>query len=178
MKANETGFVVAGAFDDERAARNAASMLRAAGVRDEDVEVVSAALAAGAVGGRGEVRFVARLVWVVVWWSILGGAVGALLGAGIVWAGVGGGGTLAIVLQIIGWMIFGHLIAGMWAGYALLADRSKREFTPAGADGGQLSMVHVRCRDRVQIERARDVLRSSGAAGVDVVAGATASRAT
>ena len=91
MKANETEFVVAGEFDDERAAGDAASMLRAAGVRDEDVEVVSAALAAGAVGGRGEVRFVARLVWVVVWWSILGGAVGALLGAGIVWAGVGGG---------------------------------------------------------------------------------------
>ena len=93
MNANETEFVVAGAFDDERAAGDAASMLRAAGVRDEDVEVVSAALAATAVGARGEVRFVARLVWVVVWWSILGGAVGALLGAGIVWAGFGGGGT-------------------------------------------------------------------------------------
>jgi len=177
VKANETEFVVAGEFDDERAAGDAASMLRAAGVRDEDVEVVSAALPATAVGGRGEVRFVARLVWVVVWWSILGGVVGALLGAGIVWAGFGGGGTLAIVLQIVGWMIFGHLIAGMWAGYALLADRSKREFTPEGADGGQPSIVHVRCRDRAQIEGARDALTSAGAAGVDVVAGATTSHA-
>jgi hypothetical protein len=163
---NDAEFVVAGSFVDESNARAAAGALWASGVRDDDVEVV-VALPTGA----GEVRFVWRLVWIVVLWSVVGGAVGALLGAGVVWAGIGGGGTLAIVLQIIGWMIFGHLIAGMWAGYVLLADRSKREFTPDAGDGGGLSVVRVRCRDRAGIERARDAMMSAGATSVDVLAG-------
>jgi hypothetical protein len=174
LNANDAEFVVAGSFVDESAVRAAVGALRASGVRDDDVEVVAAP--ASSTRAAGEVRFVWRLVWIVVLWSLVGGVVGALSGAGVVWAGIGGGGTLAIVLQIIGWMIFGHLIAGMWAGYALLADRSKREFAPQGVDAGRMSIVRVRCCDRPQIDHARRLLDAAAATSVDVIASRDTSR--
>ena len=87
------------------------------------------------------------------------------------WAGIGGGGHLEAILQIVGWVIVGHLIAGMWAGYALLADRSKREFMPeSGAASVHAGVVRVRSSNRVEIERARELLEAAGAIDVDVVA--------
>jgi hypothetical protein len=116
-----------------------------------------------------EARFFGRLVWVIVLWSIAGGAAGALLGAALVWAGVGPGGAAAFALQVVGWTIFGHLIAGIWAGYALLADRSRREFAPRSA-GAPAFEVRVRCRTRGEIDRARAALAVAGAHNVRVAA--------
>lgn len=84
-------------------------------------EGVPAEVAAMEGGGR-EVRFMGRVVFWIVLWSIPGGLVGAALGAGL--AAVISATTEGFIVQTVSWMIFGHLIAGMWAGYLLLADRT------------------------------------------------------
>ena len=58
--------------------------------------------------------------------------------------------------MIVSFAIFGHLIAGIWAGYLVLADRSQREFAPATTAAGVA--VTVRCENRAEIESARAVL--------------------
>jgi len=70
-----------------------------------------------------ETRFLIRLVAIIVLSSIVGGAVGAGLGA-LIWLVFGPSGTGGLLIQIVVWLIFGHIIAGLWAGYLLLADRT------------------------------------------------------
>jgi hypothetical protein len=72
-----------------------------------------------------EGRFMGRVVVVVVW-SIIGTAVGAGLGAAISLT-IGPSGTSGLIIQMVSWAIFAHLLIGLWAGYLLLADRSGRE---------------------------------------------------
>ncbi len=164
-------FVVSGSFIDEAGARAGEDALRAAGMADDRLDVRRVALRASGPGSHLEARFVWRLVWIVVWWSIVGGVAGAALGALAWWAGIGGGGTFGLVLQVVGWAMFGHLIGGMWAGYLLLADRSKREFTPeSGEPIGYVAVVRVLCRNRDEIERVRERLEASGAIDIEVVA--------
>jgi hypothetical protein len=160
-------FTVSGAFRSADDAARAAAALAAAGFAH--AAVAARPEAAGTADAR-EARFMGRLVWIVVLWSIAGGIAGALIGIAVVWAGIGPSSTTAVVLQVVGWAIFGHLIAGIWAGYALLADRSQPEFAPpAGVGSG--AAVEVRCSTRAEIERAREALLAAGAREVRVAAG-------
>lgn len=72
----------------------------------------------------------ARFVAIVVLWSIVGTALGAAFGAFLSYT-VGPHGTEGLILLVITWAIFAHVLVGMWAGYALLSDRSRSEL-PAG----------------------------------------------
>ena len=74
----------------------------------------------------------ARFVVIVAAASVVGTAVGAALGAILSYT-VGPHGTEGFVLLVVTWAIFAHLLIGLWAGYALLSDRSNRELLPDAA---------------------------------------------
>ena len=73
-----------------------------------------------------ETSFLIRLVAIIVLWSIAGGAIGAGMGA-LIWLVLGPDGTGGLIIQTVSWLIFGHIVAGLWAGYLLLADRTSAE---------------------------------------------------
>ena len=62
---------------------------------------------------------------------------------------------------------------GLWAGYALLMDRSR--FTPGQASATQ-ARVEVACRDREEVSRMVQLLRRQEASDVQVQAAAVEER--
>ncbi len=158
-------FTLTATYGDHARAREAADALRAAGFTPDNIDVRRALVAPQQPKRRFVPQsFVGRLTWIIVLWSIPGTVLGAALGWLLAWASIGPGGTDGTVLQIVGWAIFGHLIAGMWAGYLLLSDRSRHEFNPDRA--ADETLVTVRCRTRSEIDVAGVVLRSRGARSV------------
>jgi hypothetical protein len=121
-----------------------------------------------AIGGGGsdlgtrETRFMGRIVILVALWSVVGTALGA--GLGVVIAMIfGPDGTDGMVIQGISWAIFAHLLAGMWAGYWLLADRSRAEMPiPSGA-----VLLTIECASIDGTERAVARLRELGATHIE-----------
>lgn len=138
---------VSAPFADAEGAVAAVEALVAAGIPREAVSVTLSATQEG--------RLLWRLVISIVLWSILGGAVGAGAGLALARAGIGPSGTTGTLVQAVSWLIIGHLLAGMWAGYVLLADRSHREMA---SDRESRATVTVRCRDRAESEAALRVL--------------------
>ena len=139
---------MAGRFPDRARADAAVSALLAAGFPADAISVSEA-------GSGHEARFLGRIVILIVLWSIPGGALGAALGALLAISGIGPQGTTGAVVQVVSWLIIGHLLAGMWAGYGLLADRSHREMSP---DGERSVTVSVKCRSGAEAEAARHLL--------------------
>jgi len=103
-----------------------------------------------------EGRFVSRVLIVIVLWSIVGGVIGAGFGW-LLAETIGPEGTAGLIVQLVSWIIVGHLIAGMLAGYFVLADRSQREMPPDRPVS--LLTVGVEPRD---IKRVRRLRRSHG----------------
>ena len=157
---------VVGAFPDAAAAQRAVDGLAAAGVADEAITVAGGAPSGSPPRREREERFLGRLVLIVVGWSIIGTAVGVAMGLLFNALGVGPGGTGGLLIQIVSWALFAHLIAGLWAGYALLTKGESRE--PVRHIAGGRVVVSVWCDD----DRARDGasarLREAGATAVSM----------
>jgi hypothetical protein len=111
---------VVASFRDSQAADAAALRFVDASSRTDQTAGTSL-LATGREG-----RFMVRLVLIVAGWSVAGTAIGGAVGALLSYT-VGPHGTEGLILQVVSWAIFAHLLIGLWAGYALLADRSGRE---------------------------------------------------
>lgn len=142
---------MAGCFPDRARADAAVKALLAAGFPADAISVSE-------VGSGHEGRFLGRIVILIVLWSIPGGALGAALGALLAITGIGPQGTTGAVVQVVSWLIIGHLLAGMWAGYLLLADRSHREIAP----GRERSVtVSAKCRNETEAEALRRLLDPS-----------------
>ncbi|HET9477679.1 MAG TPA: hypothetical protein VFP63_09340 [Dehalococcoidia bacterium] len=141
----------AGRFPDRAQADDAVKALLAAGFPAEAISLSES-------GSGHEGRFLGRIVILIVLWSIPGGALGAALGALLSITGIGPQGTTGVVVQVVSWLIIGHLLAGMWAGYVLLADRSHREMAPDRESGVTIS---VNCRTEAETEAARRLLGPS-----------------
>ena len=109
---------ITASFPDAGSARAAARGLAAEGV-------------AASIEGQREGGFMARFALIVAAWSIAGTAVGAVFGAVLSYT-VGPHGTEGLILLVVTWALFAHLLIGLWAGYILLADRSSAEITPGG----------------------------------------------
>lgn len=91
----------------------------------------------------------------IVLWSIPGD----VFGAGFGWLlaeTIGPEGAAGLIVQLVSWMIVGHLIAGMLAGYLLLADRTQREMPP----DGPVSLLIVCGLTDDDAEKARNLLCS------------------
>jgi hypothetical protein len=116
---------VTAVFPDSRRAAAARDRLLAAGVAAGDVVTRDAAIPQYAASAH-EGNFMARVVVIIVAWSIVGTAIGAGLGAALSLT-IGPSGTSGLIIQMVSWAIFAHMLGGIWAGYLLLADRSGRE---------------------------------------------------
>lgn len=82
-----------------------------------------------------------KIVLFVALWSVFGTAFGA--GMGVLIATIfGPDGRQGMVIQAVSWAIFAHLLGGMWAGYLLLADRTRRDLPIAG---GSAVLLVVEC---------------------------------
>ena len=170
MTADTTpSFDVIGTFADSTSARAAADALRSAGVADDAIALNFDPMRR--VGGTPtrEGAFFVRIVVIIVIASIIGTGGGVLFAWALIEAGWSPGGTTAFIIQAASWAIFWHLLIGMWAGYALLSDRSQREFTPGGASSGGVT-VRVRCTNRAEIDRASNALQAAGATTVRTAA--------
>jgi hypothetical protein len=107
------------AFESESDARAALEALVVAGIKREQISLRTTT-------PNTEAPFLTRLVITIVLWSLAGGVIGAALGA-LLWLLLGPSGTGGLIIQIVSWIIFGHLIGGLWAGYVLLADRTNAD---------------------------------------------------
>lgn len=153
---NRAPFEVAATYGDQAAARAARARLQDAGI---DPGLVSLSFVPITAAAAGEGRFLGRLVWVIVLWSVVGGVAGAALALLLAWVGVGPSGSAGFWIQFGGWVIFGHLLAGMWAGYVILSGpeaRPERE-RRAGVT------VSVRCASQAEMQRAEALLSAPGA---------------
>jgi hypothetical protein len=117
-----------------------------------------------------EGRYLWRLLVVIVLWSVLGGVFGVLFGL-VLAATIGPEGTSGLLFQAVCWEIVGHLLAGMLAGYVVLADRSEREMEPERPE--VLVTVTAPSGD---IEQLRAILQSSGADRLEVLSTVATSR--
>jgi hypothetical protein len=154
-----------GAFHDVASARAAAEALRVAGFADSAITIAGGAEAQRSPREREE-RFLRRRVLIVVAWSIVGTGVGVVMGFVFNALGIGPGGTGGMLIQVATWAIFAHLIAGMWAGYALLTKGESRE--PVRHLEGGRAFVSVWCAGADERGRAVATLRGAGASAVAV----------
>jgi hypothetical protein len=102
-----------------------------------------------------EARFLWRVLVIIVLWSILGG----IIGAGVGWLlaeTIGPQGTAGLIVQLVSWIILGHLIVGMFAGYVVLADRTQSEMPP----DRPVSLLIVSNLDDRDADSVRRILRS------------------
>jgi hypothetical protein len=111
-----------------------------------------------------EARFLRRVLAIIVLWSILGGIFGAAFGW-LLAETMGPEGTSGLILQLVCWIIVGHLVAGMLAGYFVLADRSQREMPP----DRPLSVITAHGLADVDAQKARKLLRSYRPAQLSVI---------
>jgi hypothetical protein len=147
-----SAIVIQATFADSAEAQAAADALRDAGnpapVIDIQHNVFPEARAR-------EARFLWRVLVIVVLWSILGGVVGAAFGW-LMTETLGPEGTAGLIVQLVSWIIVGHLIGGMLAGYFVLADRTQSEMPP----DRPVSVLTVRDLNRAQAGRIRRLLHS------------------
>lgn len=112
-----------------------------------------------------EGRVMWRIVVIIVLASAAGTVIGAAFGAALALT-VGPDGASGLIIQVVSWAIFAHLLIGMWAGYLLLADRSEREIGRA-----RPVVLTVRCdsilRGPAEVQRLEVLLRDLGAAGLE-----------
>ena len=145
------GYEVIATFPDSRRAESALKQLG-----ESRRSVSFSATAATDLEAR-ETRFMGRFLLVIVGWSIIGTLIGAALGVGIAYA-IGETSTEGILLQVISWAIFAHLLIGMWAGYVLLTDR-------IGPDRAATSPPVVLRAECASIDESREIAAEMRALG-------------
>jgi hypothetical protein len=163
---------VVGVFTDFPRAQQAVAALHAAGVAPERITLAGDASAARipAMGrpGERESPFMLRLVLIIVFWSIVGTAVGLVMGLVFGAVGIGPQGVAGLLIQTVSWAIFAHLIAGIWAGYALLANRGSQQQpvrTAASAAAPGRVLMRVACTEP-EVAAVEAALRDSGASRI------------
>jgi hypothetical protein len=120
---------VIASFRDARHAAEARQALLSVGHPPEDAVLRGADTSAAATTAM-EGRQMGRMVLIIALWSIIGTGAGVALGV-VLHLTVGPSGTDGLIIQMVSWAVFAHLLIGMWAGYLLLADRSQRELAVA-----------------------------------------------
>ena len=142
---------VVGVFADRAAARAAVAALTDGGVATEGITVARGAedVRVPVMGRAGERErgFLWRLAVIVALWSIVGTGVGVGMGAAFGARGIGPQGVSGLLIQTVSWAIFAHLIAGLWAGYALLSNRQRPTTDAAAPHKGGPVVVRVACGD-------------------------------
>jgi hypothetical protein len=154
---------VVAAFSDPLKGQGAVPELRAIGIDASAVTIAGAGAVVESSEPAREAGFIWKLVLIIVAWSIVGTVIGAIIGVALAAAGVPPGGTFGVVLQMIAWGLFFHLMAGLWAGYALLTTGESRRPVARSRDGRVL--VSVRC-DADEAPAVAAAMRRAGATSV------------
>jgi hypothetical protein len=141
-------------FTNREDAEGAAAALREAGIPPSTIDLQFDVLPEAR---QREARFLWRVLVIIVLWSIVGGVIGAGFGW-LLAETIGPEGSAGLILQLVSWIIVGHLIFGMLAGYFVLADRTQREMPP----DRPVSVVTVRGLGPREVARVRRLLRSEG----------------
>jgi cation transporter-like permease len=139
-------------FAEASAAEAAAAVLAESGRSRTAIELQHCVLPEAR---RREARFLWRVLVTIVLWSIAGAVPGAVFGW-LLAKTIGPEGTAGLIVQVVCWTIVGHLVAGMLAGYALLADRSAEEMRP----DRPVSLLTV-CVPEVDLARVRGLVRAT-----------------
>jgi hypothetical protein len=147
-------------FPNPAAAEAAANALREAGIPPASLHLQYNVLPEARAS---EGRFVSRVLVIIVLWSIAGGVIGAGFGW-LLAETLGPEGTAGLIVQLVSWIIVGHLIGGMLAGYFVLADRTQREMPP----DRPVSVLTVYGLADDDAQKARDFMRSHGAVQLSV----------
>jgi Zn-dependent protease with chaperone function len=147
-------------FPSTAEAEAAANALREAGIPAASIDLQYNVLPEARAS---EGRFVSRVLVIIVLWSIAGGVIGAGFGW-LLAETLGPEGTAGLIVQLVSWIIVGHLIAGMLAGYFVLADRTQREMPP----DRPVSVLTVYGLADDDAQKARDFMRSHGAVQLSV----------
>jgi hypothetical protein len=155
---------VVGAFADATAAHRAVDALRNARLDERAITLAGDCAPASPPKREREERFLGRLLLIIITWSIVGAGVGAVMGVAFNLLGIGPGGTGGLLLQVASWALFAHLIAGLWAGYALLTRGESRE--PVRHITGGRVLVAVWCGGSATSTRATSALRDAGASAI------------
>jgi len=139
------------AFESESDARAALEALVETGIDREQISLRTTTPDT-------EAPFLTRLVITIVLWSLAGGAIGAALGA-LIWLLLGPSGTGGLIIQIVTWLIFGHLIGGLWAGYVLLADRTRADLPHERRTD---TVLTIECTSQALAESASAIVSEAG----------------
>jgi hypothetical protein len=118
--------VITASFAEPAEAEAAVTALVEAGVSRSSIDLDHGVLPEAR--GR-EGRFVWRVLVIILLWSVAGAIPGAAFGW-LLAVTIGPEGTAGLIVQLVCWIIVGHLIGGMLAGYFVLADRSQEEMPP------------------------------------------------
>lgn len=140
------------AFPDGTTAEKALERLIAAGIEPNAVTLAARST-------EHEASFLTRLVLTTALWSLVGAITGVGLGI-VIWLILGPEGTAGFVIQAVVWGIFGHLVAGMWAGYILLADRAELDLPHDRVT--QLTLLEIHTSDEATSGIVRQIIASSG----------------
>src|SRR3990172_7941107 len=143
---------ITASFAEAADAEAAIAALVEAGVSPSLMELQHGVLAEAR--GR-EGRFVWRVLVIIVLWSLAGALPGAAFG-GLLAGTIGPEGPAGLIVQLVCWIIVGHLIGGMLAGDFVLADRTQREMPP----DRPVSLLTVRGVEPREGRRVRRLLRS------------------
>ena len=139
-------------------AKNAGQHLASAGVPSGDIAIQAADSPLIEETAR-EARTMVRIVFIIAGASVVGTAIGVALGV-VLHVLVGPEGTSGLIVQVVSWAIFAHLLIGMWAGYLLLADRTEREIGRA-----RPVMLVIQCAN-IEPDTVREELNRLGATDV------------
>lgn len=139
-------------FPSEAAAQAARRQLTTVGI---DPDTITFSQPAGREGS-----FLTHLVITIALWSVAGAAAGIGLGT-IIWLLLGPEGETGFIIHVVVWGIFGHLIAGMWAGYLGLADRTEADLPHDRP--GQAVTVTIACPDETTAAQVRELVKQSQA---------------
>lgn len=145
-------------FPTATGAQSARNHLMAIGVPADDIAMQAAAPRLIEESAR-EGRTMGRIVVIIVLASIVGTVIGILVGASLHLL-IGPEGTSGLVIQVVSWAIFAHLLIGLWAGYFLLADRTEREIGRA-----RPVILVIQCAN-IDADTVRAKLRELGAADI------------
>jgi hypothetical protein len=151
-------------FSDEAHARAAVQRLRAAGIADA---AISIGRRSAPTRPPAEMPTLARVFWSGLWWSVAGGALGALVGLIVGLLGWGLPGTPDnIAVQIASWAMFMH-VAGALAGCYAALDTGDRFARKADHHDTSATLVRVRSDDAEGSSQAAQILIDAGGADVE-----------
>ena len=153
MPARSSTVEIHASFAHRAAAEAAATALSESGIPHSAIDLEHGVLPEARTR---EARFVWHVLIAIVLWSLVGAIPGAIFGW-ILAEIIGPEGTAGLIVQVVCWMIVGHLLAGMLAGYALLADRTAEEMPP----DRPVSLLTVRDVSERDLRRVRRLLRLS-----------------